>query len=362
MMATAAQQIATSVARTNFIRRASTAVDRLGHREWLHFSIAASDGTTLIVNMSITDDLRAVDQRRRTRPERGRLVVLAHRNGVWFGSAEEVDASAIEAHGGSVFIRLGESSIRFERGIFHVKGMLADQSVGFDLELEALSFPSLASNVSLGPSEDPIHWVVVPRLAVKRGELEIGGVPISLSGALAYHDHNWGYFNHRNFAWQWGHAFPSAEADRDPDALSVVFTRLLNGPRTHAFMQALLFWRGSRQERVFREDEIEVTSEGFLRKDAFTVPKVARLLAGGRATDVPKTMSFVARGHGGRDEVQATFTTTDVAEIVVPNEHDLETTLIREVVGTLDLEGQIRGRRIEIVNGPGVFEWIGKPA
>lgn len=361
------RRIATSIARTNFVRRTSTAIPATGssgHREWLHFSVTAPNGLTLIVNLSLTDDMRPVSRGmtlEQRRPERGRLVVLVHDANVasWAGGAEEIDPGQIEARAGSIFLRLGTSQIEFDRGRFRVSGALRDRSVEFDVELSPTSFPSLASNVSLGPSEDPIHWVVVPRLVVRRGSVSVAGVVTSLDGALAYHDHNWGHFSHRDFAWQWGHGFPRiADANKNP--FSVVFTRLLNGTRSDVFMQALLLWRGCRQERVFREDEIQVHSEGFLRRPAFTVPKIGRLLAGGRTNDIPRHFFFVARGHG--DELRGEVVTNDVAEIVVPNDHDLETTLIREVVSRIHVAGHVRGERVAIDDGVAVFEWIGRPA
>jgi hypothetical protein len=344
-----AESIATSIARTSFLRRSTRATDGgAGHTEWLHFSIGGSD-LTLLVNLSMVDDLRP------SAPiggERGRIVVLVRDAGRWDGGAEEVDAGEMEVHGGTIRAVLGNTRVDFDGGVFRLTGCLREREVAFDLELRPISFPSLATNVALGRGAEPINWAVVPSLRAD-GWLSVDGRRRELRSVLAYHDHNWGYFSHRDFAWQWGHATSS-----DPSRpLSFVFTRLLNAAQTEVHMQALLLWSGGRQLRVFREQEVHVATEGFLRKDVFTVPKAARLLAGPAATDIPKRLRFEAAASG--DTLVATFEAEDAARIVVANEHDLGTTLIHEVAGRLVLRGTVSGAPIDF-EAHAVFEWLGR--
>ena len=341
--------IATSIARTNFLRRSAEPTGSgAGHTEWLHFAIGGPE-LTLLVNMSVVDDRRHGAKPGR---ERGRVVVLVREGVRWDGGAEEVPADDMEVHGGTLHATLGDTRVEFEHGVFRLAGALRQSAVAFDLELRPISFPSLASNVALGPGEEPINWVVVPSLRAD-GWVSIDGRRHAICGAPAYHDHNWGYFRQRDFAWQWGHAISS---DRS-SPFSIVLTRLLNGAQTEVYMQALLLWSGGRQYRVFREHEMKVTAEGFLRKDVFTVPKAARLLAGPAATDIPRRLCFEAEGNG--DTLFGCFEAEDAARIVVPNEHDLGTTLIHEVVGRLELRGNVRGSPIAFT-AHAVFECLGR--
>ena len=271
-----------SVARTNFMRRPAWEEGRVGHREWLHFSIGGPD-LTLLVNVSVVDDQRPSVPRGR---ERGRVLVLVRDARGWGGGADEVGAAELEVHGGRVFVALAESSVELAGGVFLVKVRLRDRPIAFELELRPRAFPSMASNVAIGPGEEPVNWVVVPDLSAD-GWRERAGARREIRGAPAYHDHNWGYFSHRDFAWQWGHALP----DDGASPFSAVFARLLNGAQTETYMQSLLVWRDGRQHRVFREDEVDVRTEGLLRKaDFFTVPRTARLLTGGTAADIPKRL------------------------------------------------------------------------
>ena len=78
---------------------------------------------------------------------------------------------------------------------------------------------------------------------------------------------------------------------------------------------------------------------------------------GGVATDVPRRLRFDAGGDG--DALTGCFDADDVARIVLPNDHDLGTTLIHEVMGRFTLRGHVRGERIDFA-GRAVFEFLGR--
>lgn len=346
---TTAATMAASISRTGFLRRPRRA--RRGHREWLHFSIA--DGlSTFILNTSVTDDARLG----RERPtERGRIVALLHDGEDWCGGTEELAPSELDVRGGTLHMRLGRTVVDFVDGAFHVTGAVRDAQLSFELVLRPDALPSVASEVALARHEESINWAVVPALRAS-GWVETARGRRTFADAAAYHDHNWGYFSHRDFAWQWGYALPSNPADRK----ALVVTRLLDGMQSSSIMQALLLWKDGRQHRVFRAHDIELRSEGLLRPDErFIVPQRARLLARGTTTDIPRRLSFTARGRG--DAIEGAFLPKHVAEIVVPNEHDLGTTLIREVVGDLRVDGVIRGESFTL-SSSAVFEWLGRGA
>lgn len=351
-----ARSIATSIARTSFFRRRDPGAGRDGHREWVHFSIAEPD-LMLLVNLSVVDDLRPASPPNR---EQGRVVVLVRDRHGWHGGVEEVAPDRLEVHGGQISATIGESRLETDgQGRFHLTACVSGaERCLIELTFSPTSFPSLASNVSLGAPDELLNWVVVPSL-IADGTITLGERTIHVHRRPAYHDHNWGYFSHRNFTWEWGHASP-----RDHEnPYSVVFTRLLDGAHTQSFMQALLLWREGRQHRVFREHEVEVSASGHFRPDSprgfFTVPQSMSLLAGGsaRTTDIPQRLSIHAHGYG--DTVIASFEAIDTARIVVPNGHDLGTTLIHEVLGRFEMQGRIRDELVDFT-GHAVFEFLGR--
>jgi hypothetical protein len=75
------------------------------------------------------------------------------------------------------------------------------------------------------------------------------------------------------------------------------------------------------------------------------------------ATDIPAVLSFDGDGDG--DFVRGSFTTGEVAQVVLPNDRDLGVTVINEVSGRLRVNGRVRGEDLEI-DGRAVFEFLGR--
>jgi hypothetical protein len=313
---------------------------RRGHREWLHFTIHAGD-LRIVLNASFVDDLRpAVEPHR----ERVRVLALVHDGTTWRGAIDEVVDANVPS--GQLTATLGDLEITGTGGTFTLRGRCG--ALELDLALVPETFPSVASGVSLGASP-PINWLVVPRLCAS-GTIAIEGRRHTVADAPAYHDHNWGYFSHHDFAWQWGH-----DASRGP--YSVVLARLLDAAYTTTFMQALLVWRDGRQARVFRGDELSVEPEGFLRPEQpFTLPREASLLVDNLATEVPRALHLRAAAAG--DEIRGTFWAHALARIVVPNDDSLTTTIIHEVIGELSLHGSLHGKPFAL-EAPAMFELLG---
>lgn len=337
--------ITRSLSASGFLRRSAWRDGGpAGHREWLHFTIR--DGALqLVVNVSIVDDLRPAAQPHR---ERVRVLVLAHDGERWHGDLDEIADADCDVRGGQLHVQAGATTISLHGGNIRVHGRLRRKPIAFQLELAPCTFPSLATNVTLAGSA-PINWLVVPHLTAS-GRLTLGERIVTLHDAPAYHDHNWGHFSHRDFAWQWGHA--SAVG-----AYNVVLARLLDAAHANVFMQSLLVWRGARQARVFRGEDIRVIPEGFLRPARpFTVPAIGTLLVGARASEVPQRLHIHAAADG--DEVHAVFDARHVARVTVPHDHDLGTTIIHEVIGHLRLSGRLHDEPIE-ADAPAMFELLG---
>lgn len=334
--------IAASLSANGFFRRSGWRHGgRAGHREWLHFTMHAGE-LRLVLNISIVDDLRPAAGRHR---ERVRVLVLVLAGERWHGGIDEI--ADAEIRGGQLAATLGDVVLTSSGGAFVIRGKLRDAPIELDLTLEPHTFPSLASGVAIGEGP-PINWLVVPRL-VARGAVSIAGEATRIDGAPAYHDHNWGYFSHKDFAWQWGH-------DAGTGPYSIVLTRLLDAAHASSFMQALLVWHGARQARVFRGLDLEVEPAGFLRPERpFTLPSTAALLVDNLATEVPRHLHIRARADG--DELAGTFTAETLARIVVPHDDSLETTAIHEVVGRLRLAGVLHDQPVAI-DAPAMFEFL----
>lgn len=318
-----------------------------GHKEWWHFA-AYAPGIDVLVNLSLVDDVRADAP---AAQEFARVTVLV-RTDAWDGDVELVTASRVDAPGGGLSMRMGENSAAFIDGAYHLRVALTRRPITIELVVRPEALPSIAHNIPLdaGP---PIHWLVAPRCRAE-GTVTLGAQTHTLRDAPAYHDHNWGLFAWgRDFAWEWGFGLPPL---RD-NPWSLVFVRLSDRAHTLARMQALFLWRGVWQHRVLRADEVSVTREGFLRPArVLKVPRAMALVSPSTATDVPARLVVDARGDG--DWVRAVFTAHDLAQVVIPNDHDPGNTIINEVGGEVSVEGEVRGEQV-LMQGRAVFEFLG---
>ncbi|MFN0249074.1 MAG: hypothetical protein ACKV2T_19475 [Kofleriaceae bacterium] len=332
--------IGASLAANGYLRRSPYRDGgRPGHREWLHFTVHGS-GARLVLNASVVDDLRPAAS---THRERVRVLAMVQDAGGWHGDVVDLDAA--DLRGGQLCLQLGALAISSRGDTISIRGAVG--TIELELELVAQTFPSLASGVAIGEGP-PINWLVIPHLAAT-GRIGIGNHIFELAGAPAYHDHNWGFFSHRDFSWQWGH-------DGGGGDHTVVFARLLDGAQTTTFMQSLLVWSGPRQARVFRSDELLVEPSGFLRPPRpFTLPRTASLLVDGLATEVPSCLRITASADG--DALEGAFVADTVARIVVPHDDRSETTVIHEVCGRLQLRGSLHDRDVTIA-APAMFEFL----
>ncbi len=330
--------IAASIARHDYLRRSR------GQREWLHFSVDGP-GADIVVNLSLVDDPRRA-------VERTRLTLLAYADGRWEGDVEELDPDRLELRGGELFAAWGRNRVELRDGAFRIDAKLARRPVAVALTLRPRSYPSLATNARIGGGL--INWLVVPH-ATASGSIAVGERVLSFASAPAYHDHNWGRFDGRDLAWQWGRSLAADPARPS----SIVFARLCDPIETTVFTQVLMLWEGVRPSRVFRGAELRVEREGLLRPArVLVVPRVATAIAQG-PTDVPRRLHIHANSDG--DELHGVFEAEDVARIVVPNEHDLHATGIHEVVGCFRATGHVRGEPFELASRA-VFEFVQRVA
>jgi hypothetical protein len=337
-----------AVRRADVLRRSPARVGGPGgHKEWMHFC-AYGPGVDVLVNFSLVDDVRPGAA---PGAEFARVVVLV-REGGWDGDVERFEADVVRVQGGGLSLRFGDNVMRYEGGAYTLAVTLGRRPITVDLRLTPRCLPSVAHNIGLdaGP---PIHWLVLPRCAAD-GLVTIAGRHHRFVDAPAYHDHNWGRFAWgRDFAWEWGFGLPPA-AD---NPWTFVFVRLSNRAHTRALMQAVFLWRGPWQQRVLRAGDVSVSREGFLRAErVFKVPRPMALVSPGTATDVPKRLVMRAAGDG--DRVEAVFEADDLAQVIIPNDHDPGVTIIHEVSGRVSVEGSVLGEPVAM-EGRAIFEFLG---
>jgi hypothetical protein len=96
--------------------------------------------------------------------------------------------------------------VRLEGLRYHVALDLAAERGGpgvtGDVTLEAPPGRSVPPFVLRGQAGWLSGYVVPVLSGAMSGALEAGGRPVSLDGAIGYHDHNWGFW--RGVSWQWG--------------------------------------------------------------------------------------------------------------------------------------------------------------
>jgi len=322
-------------------------VERGTHKEWLHFAVYA-EGLDVLVNYSIVDDIRP---RAPQGAELYRLTCIV-REGAWDGDVDSWPQHSARVRGGSLDLSFGPNEVRFEGGAYLLRAKLKNRPIEVDLVLEPDAFPTEANNVNVedGP---PIHWMVAPRLRAS-GTVKHAGRTHVLVDAPAYHDHNWGSFGWgRNFAWEWGYTLP-----RDKDnPWTLVFVRLTDRGHRRMLMQGIFLWRAGSKERVFRDDEVELRHEGLLRpRSLLKIPRVMGLVSPGTAVDVPRRLTVTGRSRG--DWVDFEFDSSDVAQVIIPNDDDLGVTIINEVSGDARVRGEVRGEAFGF-QGRSMCEFLG---
>ncbi|WP_437801024.1 hypothetical protein [Sorangium sp. So ce693] len=331
-----------------FRRSPSRLTGRADHKEWQHF-LVHTEAAHLLVNFNLIDDRWARDARR---AETARLIVLARVGAGWDGDMDRFEEAEVDVIPGGMSARFGRNAMGFDRGRYLLSIALRGRPIAAELELVPTTFPALSSNQPLS-RDRYLSWAFVPRL-VARGTISVGGRAERIEAAPAYHDHNWGHFLWGDdFSWEWGSALPWDAGNE----WSLVHVRMADRGRSVARYQGLFLWRGAHPFRIFRDDEMSVTHDGcFDLTRPLKIPRVMAMLSPGTASDVPRRMEVRARGDG--DDLRVRFESEDVAQVVMPSEHDLEGVItLNEVSGRVTVEGRVRGARVEM-EGPGVFEFI----
>jgi hypothetical protein len=326
--------------RESYFRGPPRAQAKTGYKEWLHFCVAAPS-ITLLVNLSLMASARGSLQ--------GRLAVLVHAAGQWTGGIEDVSPAELTIVSGLADCRFGGTRLATREGAFDLLLCPRSTPVSGRLRLTAASSPMVRSDTVL--DGDLLSWLTLPRMHAT-GTVVVDGATHVLTDAPSYHDHNWGRWPWGSSYWQWGVSLPPNA--REP--WTAVFYRLIDRTQNVEKAHALLLWRGSALQKVFREGDVIITPAGFLpAAPLLRIPPVMGLVAPARATDVPARLTV--NGRRGNDWVRCEIENSSVAQIVVPNETDLGVTIINEVVGSASLAGSIGGEGVTSA-GPSMYEHV----
>jgi hypothetical protein len=205
-----------------------------------------------------------------------------------------------------------------------------------DLELTATAIEdALAVDRPLPLGPGWISWYVVPRLSAS-GRVRIGDLVVSLDGASAYHDHNWGRWHWGdNFGWEWGSFLAPAPG------LALVLARTTD--RSHRRRDPpLLLIRGPEMSRRFVGAAVDIRYEGRLDVPLRRVPGAMAALRSDRAKpDLPARLHILA--DDGIDRVEVVFTARACAQLVLADPIRPGHSFVHESTGTFTLTGRLGG-------------------
>jgi hypothetical protein len=318
-------------------------------KEWHHFCIFAGE-IQAIVNFNISADTRPAAAPGSQLARLVTLVYAGEKHG-WDGDVETFPERDVRITSEGISLEFGHNALTYRDGEFHISVALENRPVTLDIRLTPVSLPLLMrSNAPIG--EGHINWLVVPRLRAS-GTIVSGKQVYRFEGAPAYHDHNWGaWLWGHDFAWEWGFGLPDDLAN----PWTLVFDRTTDRPRSTVLEMTLALWKGATLQRVFTQREVEAWPEGYLdTPQTPKYPRVMALLAPERTTEVPRRLQLRARS--GEDYLEGSFEASHIAQVVIPNENDLENTIINEVGGRIKIGGVVKGEEVDL-DGNAIFEFL----
>lgn len=194
-----------------------------------------------------------------------------------------------------------------------------------------------------------VSWYVLPRLAVT-GNLRVGDTALSLDGASAYHDHNWGRWHWGDdFGWDWG------SFHTDPPGPAVVFARTTDRLRRRPG-PAFLLVSGPGTYRRFTGATVDVRTEGRMDEPARRVPGAMAALRSDRAAPRLPARVRITAGDGV-DRVEVDFTARGCTQLILADPVRRGHSFVHESTGTFTLAGRLGGVE-QSVAGLGVIEHV----
>ena len=195
-----------------------------------------------------------------------------------------------------------------------------------------------------------ISWFVVPRLAVD-GTLAAGGRVLDLSGAVGYHDHNWGRWHWGDdVGWEWGVMLAPGPGP------TLVISRTTDREHRRRGEPALVVDHAGGRTR-FRASAVDVRLEGRLQDLPIRrLPGALAALHQGRAHPaLPGRIRI--RADDGLDRADVEFLPRAAAQLIAGDPVQPGYGFVHEMVGRFSATLRLAGRE-SVVEGLGVFEYV----
>ena len=322
----------------------------LPHKEWQHFSLVdKSNGLHAIVNLNLASPGGAGSSAGAARV----LTAIWEQDHGWHGDIDTIPQPELGLVRHRIDMRMGSTALSFDGKAYYLRVANRRGTIEGELTFHPLVAPlMMRNNTPVGHGH--INWLVVPRLAVD-GRLRIEDRIYHVDGSPGYHDHNWGSWNWGDdFAWEWGFAVAETTGSESPRA--VVFDRTTDRSRLAVKELTMAVWEGDALSRVFTRREIAVRAEGFLRCGRLLkLPRIMALVEPQQTHDIPARFTMSARENS--DYLEAEFRPEQGMQVIVPNDVDLQNTIINEVLGRFSARGMIKGQPVTF-SGHSFFEFL----
>ncbi|MGC3939674.1 hypothetical protein ACOTTU_17860 [Roseobacter sp. EG26] len=312
------------------------------YKDWFHLNIFVPEsGHVVLINLS----LHGPPWDRRTRVVGTALACDVQ--GVWTGGIEITSMSDSSVSLQSVFLKSISLAVSRDGTALHTRVQRPDD--GFEAEIVAQpSLPAGALDLTAKFGSGWIGWSAVPVMSVS-GHLRIDGQDLSLEGARAYHDHNWGrWFWGEDVAWEWG-AFA---LDQD---ITVVVAR--GTDKQHFVKQPPhVFLVYGKRVIGFAPDQIDISLEMEPIVASRRLPgALAAIHPDRRLSDLPRQL--VLRGDNPNARFELVFETDGAAQLLLAEPMRPGMGFINEIAGRCKLSCVI-GQKSISATGLGIFEYV----
>ena len=259
-----------------------------------------------------------------------------------------VDSTAFPTDRAAVTIAGGgeQATVRVVDGTYRLTARFRDRLGGAKVELDLDVVPRPRAfhppMVLRGADGFESGYVVPAVLARASGSITVGGTRTTFDGALAYHDHNWGYW--RSAAWDWGQV-------QSADGRFALVYASVHAPELDRTGQ------GGRRFAIVSADD------GFL---GLLAPRAIEYgawhggpVVAGRAVRVPGTIRFAAAGED--DSLAVELKVEDVAASLPAGDPRGEGPALGggrvflQMRGTWTVRGRVGGRALAFT-APGAAE------
>lgn len=217
------------------------------------------------------------------------------------------------------------------------------EQVSVNLTLERSSRPCTSQCAPFAPSQY-LRWQSETGVRA-RGDWQYKNQMYRQVEAVGYHERVRGYWGWPELGgWVFGFANDPARGDETngetAPPIAVVFTLIQPLSPKDASTASVMLWRRGRLLRHFPRRRVSVAARGALDKDCIQqVPALSNLLGVPPMATIPHRL--VISAAMGRDWVVLDFLCQQAARVVIPSETSIAPFSVHEVIGPVQVEGQV---------------------